>query len=68
MQVDNTKSVSKKDEATPITILDGCDHYKPKPGSLLVVKMCAFCQFGQFEAQNRYGLCQYPRGAKEEKE
>lgn len=68
MQVYNTKSVSRKDEATPITILDVCDHYKPKPGSLLVVKMCAFCQYGQFEVQNRYGLCQYPREAKEAKE
>lgn len=67
MRVDYTQAVEQKDEDFQITILDGCDFFKPKTGSLLVVKLCAFCQYGQFKAQDRNGLCQYPKGSEEVK-
>lgn len=65
MHVDYTKAVSEEEETIQVTILDGCNFYKPKTGSLLVVKLCAFCQYGQFKAQERNGLCHYPKGSEE---
>jgi len=67
MRVDHTKHLEKRIEAIHINFLDGCSFYAPKEGSLLVVHLCAYCKFGEFEEKNKNGFCKYRLECSKEK-
>ncbi len=57
--MDHTKDVERRVEAIPISFLDSCSFYEPKEGSFLVVRLCAYCKFGDFEEKSKNGFCKY---------
>lgn len=59
MRIDRTKDVEKSTGAIPISSLDTCSFYKPEEGSLVIVKLCTYCKYGQFDEKNRNGFCVY---------
>lgn len=59
MEIDHTKAVEKRIEAIIIKALDSCAFYEPKAGSLVAVKLCAYCKFGEFKDNHQSGLCKY---------
>lgn len=59
MEVDHTNSVEKNIETIIVKVLDSCAFYAPKDGSLVAVKLCAFCKFSDFEKNQHTGTCHY---------
>lgn len=59
MTTNHTKELDDQIIEVQITPLDSCKYYEPKEGSLLLVDLCAFCRFGQFDDPHKNGRCQY---------
>lgn len=59
MKVDHTDALEKRIQAVAIHFLDSCSFYKPKDGSLLAVKMCAYCKFSDFSKDKKHGFCHF---------
>lgn len=64
MEVDHTKEVETKSGAIHIAVLDNCSFYQPRPGSLVAVKMCAYCKYSVFLVNQRQGVCKYHQESK----
>ena len=59
MKIDHTEEVEKRIETIPISVIDSCSFYAPKERSFIVVNLCAYCKYGEFDGNNKNGVCKY---------
>jgi len=65
ISTDRTHEIEQRLKAISIDTQDGCSFWKRREGSMVQIRQCWYCAYGQFDRENpdvrQKGLCKFKR-------